>query len=76
MTPRRLRAPAVDGGVLVDPPSAAVAGQIAANSSRLLEWDHDFQGRSAQLAARQVRHEVCRRGQSFSRAPRSVERPS
>ena len=35
MTARRLRAPATDGGLLVDPPPGAVAGQIAANAAQL-----------------------------------------
>ena len=45
MTARRLRAPATDGGVLVEPPPGAVGNLVAANAARLSGWDYDFQGR-------------------------------
>jgi hypothetical protein len=65
MTSRRLRAPANDGGVLMDPSSDAVAGQIAANSRQLLDWDYDFQGRSAKWLRAGVRQEVIGAARSF-----------
>jgi hypothetical protein len=65
MTARRLRAPASDGGVLVDPPPAAVAGQIAANAGRLAGWDYDFQGRNARWLRGAVRDEVVERARKF-----------
>ena len=55
MTARRLRAPAIDGGLLVEPPAAAVAGALAANSRLLADWDHDFQGRRAHWLRSTVR---------------------
>ncbi len=58
MTARRLRAPAIDGGVLVEPPASATADVIAANSRQLTQWVYDFQGRSANVLRRLVRREV------------------
>jgi hypothetical protein len=58
MTARRLRTPATDGGMLVEPPPG-VAGSLAAdNAARLAAWDYDFQGRRAHLLRVQVRREV------------------
>jgi hypothetical protein len=65
MTARRLRAPAIDGGVLMDPPANAIAGQIAANSAQLADWDYDFQGRRAHLLRAAVRQEVVAAAQRF-----------
>ena len=65
MTARRLRAPATDGGVLIDPPEKAIAGQIAANSAQLAGWDYDFQGRRAYLLRAAVRQEVVAAAQAF-----------
>ena len=47
MSPRQLRAPAIDGGLLVDPPPDRLPAALADNLSRLAAWNHDFQGRSA-----------------------------
>ena len=58
MTTRRLRAPATDGGLLVDPPLGAVGQQVMANAARLAEWDYDFQGRRARRLRDQIRREV------------------
>jgi hypothetical protein len=58
MTARRLRAPVVDGGLLMDPAGPEIGGQIAANSRQLLDWDYDFQGRSARYLRAAVRQEV------------------
>lgn len=43
--PRRLRAPATDGGLLAVPPLSEAAALVAENRRRLASWDHDFQGR-------------------------------
>ncbi len=58
MTAHRLQAPSTDGGLLVEPPAAAVGAQLAANSAQLSQWDHDFQGRRADRLRIQVRREV------------------
>ena len=47
MTPRVLRAPGNDGGLLAEPPFGSVSGVMAANRSFLEAWNHDFQGRTA-----------------------------
>jgi len=65
MTARRLRAPAIDGGVLVDPPPAAVAGLIAGNAQQFAGWEYDFQGRRALWLRAAVRHEVVALAQRF-----------
>jgi hypothetical protein len=65
MTARRIKAPSIDGGVLVDPNPSAVAGHIAANSDRLSGWDHDFQGRRAKWLRSAVRQEVVALARSF-----------
>jgi hypothetical protein len=65
MTARRLRAPAIDGGVLMDPPAIAVAGRIAANSAQLADWDYDFQGRRAHVLRAAVRQEIVAAAQRF-----------
>jgi hypothetical protein len=58
MTAPRLRAPATDGGLLVEPAASAVGAQIAANTAQLSQWDHDFQGRRADWLRTHVRREV------------------
>jgi hypothetical protein len=58
MTARPLRAPADDGGVLVEPAPDAVAGLFDANARRLAAWEYNFQGRQAGLLRTQVRSEV------------------
>jgi hypothetical protein len=58
MTAHRLRAPSTDGGLLVEPAASAVGAQIAANTAKLSQWDHDFQGRRADWLRTQVRREV------------------
>ncbi len=65
MTARRIKAPSIDGGVLVDPSPSAVAGQIAANADQLSGWDHDFQGRRAKWLRSAVRQEVVALARSF-----------
>lgn len=47
MEPHRLRAPAVDGGVLATPPLSDIGSHLVENQSRFAAWDYDFQGRRA-----------------------------
>jgi len=65
MTARLVRAPANDGGLLVEPAPGAVAGQIEANAQTLSGWEHDFQGRRAGLLRAQVRREVLTAARGF-----------
>jgi hypothetical protein len=65
MTARRLRAPASDGGLLVDPPPEAAAGLIASNRALLAGWQHDFQGRRASWLRAQIRREVVAQAHRF-----------
>jgi len=65
MTALQVRAPANDGGLLVEPAPGMVAGQIAANSQRLTGWEHDFQGRRASWLRGLVRREVLTAARSF-----------
>jgi hypothetical protein len=67
MTPRRLRAPATDGGVLVDPPWAAVRDMTATNADRLSAWDYDVQGRKVARLREQARREVVHLARDFLR---------
>ena len=65
MTARRLRAPAIDGGVLVEPPAAAVAGQIAANSRSVSSTGTTIfrdEGRSCAASGRSATKSSRRRG--------------
>ncbi len=65
MSPRQLRAPAVDGGLLVDPPADRLPATLADNLARLATWEYDFQGRSALRLREQVRREVLALAQSY-----------
>ncbi len=65
MTARLLRAPASDGGLLVDPPPAAASGLIADNAALLQGWDHDFQGRRASWLRAHARREIVGAAHSF-----------
>jgi hypothetical protein len=65
MTRRRLMAPATDGGVLVDPPWAAVPALTVVNADRLSAWDGDVQGRKATRLRDQARREVVRLARQF-----------
>ena len=67
MTARRLRAPATDGGLLVDPPWAGVLGLAEANADRLAGWDYDVQGRSALRLRALARREVLQLAREFLR---------
>ncbi len=65
MTARRLRAPASDGGLLVDPPAGETVRLLAANRAILAGWDHDFQGRRAGWLRAEVRREVLAASRRF-----------
>jgi hypothetical protein len=65
MTPRLLRAPGNDGGLLVDPPPGSVPGILAGNRSFLEAWNHDFQGRTSSYLRGLVRREVLDLAASF-----------
>ncbi len=67
MTARRLRAPATDGGLLVDPPGDEALGLLAANAQTLSGWDYDVQGRSAHWLRAQTRREVLTLARAFLR---------
>ena len=67
MTARRLRAPATDGGLLVDPPGAEARGLAAANAERLSTWDYDVQGRLATRLRGHARREVVGLAREFLR---------
>jgi hypothetical protein len=67
MTARRLRAPATDGGLLVDPPWGEVHGLAAANADRLSGWDYDVQGRQATRLRAQARREIVQAARQFLR---------
>jgi hypothetical protein len=58
MSPQQLRAPAIDGGLLVNPPPDRLPAALADNLALLATWNHDFQGRTALRLREQVRREV------------------
>jgi len=58
MTARRPVAPALDGGLLLEPAPGAASAQIAENAARLSNWDYDFQGRRADALRNKAREEV------------------
>jgi hypothetical protein len=65
MTPQRLRAPAIDGGVLAEPPLGQADALLAGNLARLGRWDHDFQGRRAGRLREMARHQVLAQARLF-----------
>jgi hypothetical protein len=65
MTARRLRAPATDGGLLVDPSGAEARVLAAANLERLSTWDHDVQGRPAARLRDLARREIVELAREF-----------
>jgi hypothetical protein len=67
MTARRLRAPATDGGLLVDPPGGAALGLLAANAEQLAGWGYDVQGRPAPRLRAQARREILSLARQFLR---------
>ena len=58
MTPHRLRAPSVNGGLLAEPPLDEAVSTLNQNAERLAGWDHDFQGRGAKQLRPLVRKQV------------------
>jgi hypothetical protein len=67
MTARRLRAPATDGGLLVDPPWGEVRDLATHNAGRLAGWDYDVQGRRATRLRGLARREVVQLAHEFLR---------
>ncbi len=67
MTARRLRAPATDGGLLIDPPWDEVLGLATRNAERLSAWDYDVQGRRVSRLRPQARREVVGQAREFLR---------
>src|SRR5262245_37882237 len=67
MTARRLRAPATDGGLLVDPSGVEPRALTASNAERLSAWDYDVQGRSVARLRVQARREVLGLARDFLR---------
>jgi hypothetical protein len=67
MTPHRLRAPSVDGALLADPPLDEAVPRLAANSERLADWDHDFQGRRADFLRPAARRQALERAREYHR---------
>ncbi len=67
MKPRRLLAPATDGGLLVDPPWPAVPDLTATNAERLSACDYDVQGRKVSRLRSHARREVLQLARDFLR---------
>ena len=65
MTARLLRAPAHDGGLLVEPVPARYPVKLQPTHTALSEWEHDFQGRRASWLRALVRREVLASARSF-----------
>lgn len=76
MTARRLRAPATDGGLLVDPPWGEVRGLAASNAGRLSGWDYDVQGRQAARLRDLARREIVYLAREFLRRHGLEEGPA
>jgi hypothetical protein len=76
MTARRLRAPATDGGLLVDPPGAEARSLAATNADRLSTWDYDVQGRPATRLRALARREIVGLAREFLRRHGLGEAPS
>jgi hypothetical protein len=60
MSPRRLRAPAGDGGLLAEPPLGRARELAATNRSLLDAWNDDIQGLPASTLRREARAAVLR----------------
>jgi hypothetical protein len=58
MSPHRLRAPSIDGGLLAEPPLGQAAAVLSSNAERLAGWNHDFQGRRAGHLRPMIRKQV------------------
>ena len=65
MTPHRYRAPAVDGGLLEQPPLAEAPAVARRNADALSGWSHDFQGRDAQRLRAMARAQVLAEARTF-----------
>jgi hypothetical protein len=58
MQAHRLRAPKADGAILAEPPIDHASAILHANVARFAGWDHDFQGRRADILKALVRTEA------------------
>lgn len=65
LSPRRLRAPATDAGLLAEPPLINADALALANRERLATWDHDFQGRPARWLRERAREEILEAATAF-----------
>jgi hypothetical protein len=72
---RRLRAPAEDGGKLIDPPLAAVGDLLERNVATAAGYEYDLQGRSLSRLADQARRELAQAAWNYTRTYRDVPRP-
>ncbi len=67
MTARRLRAPADDGGLLIDPPWGELRDLAGSNAGHLSSWDYNVQGRAASRLRVQARREAAGLASEFLR---------
>lgn len=67
MTARRLRAPADDGGLLIDPPWSELRDLAGSNAGQLSSWNYNIQGREASRLRVQARREVVQLAREFLR---------
>lgn len=65
MDGHRLRAPAEDGGLLSEPPLSAALKSLDQNRAALADWEHDFQGRSAQALRIMARRQVLEQSRRY-----------
>lgn len=65
MTPHVYRAPAVDGGLLEQPPLADAPALLRKNADSLAAWSHDFQGRDAERLRAMARAQVLVEARAF-----------
>ena len=73
---RHLRAPAEDGGTLVDPPLSAVGELIEHNAQAAATCDYDIGGRPLSRLAGDARRELLEAAWDYTRAYRDVPLPS
>ncbi len=71
-TVSRLRTPAEDGGVLVEPPLAELDHMLAENRAIRAGWRYDVQGRSLTELVRQARGDLLRAALAYTRQYRDV----
>ncbi len=76
LTHRHLRAPAVDGGRLIDPPLTAVGELLEQNTAAAEHRDYDLQGRALGDLAQQARAELLEAAYRYTRTYRDIPRPT